>query len=125
MKINGKNIFIGDLCICTKYSTEIIEEFEDGTYMTRNKFEGKPIKENIVYIKDKHGYFLELQETETLGALAVAMYGAAQRWTSKPLKCEDIYVGNLKHYFSQNELDKEFSLNQLHEIVQKNNDLNI
>ena len=121
MKILGKNVFIGNLCLCTKYTTEIIEEFEDGTYMTRTKFSGKPIKENLVLIQDKHGYFLDIHETESLGTLAVSMYGAATRWTNRPLKCEDIYIDNLENYFSLEDQENEFTIKELLQIVKNDN----
>lgn len=93
--------------------------------MTRNKFSGKPIKENLVLIKDKHGYFLDIYETETLGSLAASMYGAAQRWTGRPLKCEDIYIDNLENYFSLDEQEKEFTIRKLLQIVKNDQHYNI
>lgn len=104
MKIYGKQVFIGSKKLCTEYTSKIIGGFSD-CYIGNFEFKGKDIEKDIIFIKDKNGYLIDIKDIEGTGFLALNCYGAVTRYKTEPHRAGDYYIGDLKPYMS--ELDQE------------------
>lgn len=90
MKILGKDVYLGKKCICSEFTYEI-EDFE--TLSTHEKsHKGIVIEDNVLFIQDKTGNFVDINDIGFIGSLALKVYGAAQRWSKSPTRAGSKYV---------------------------------
>lgn len=122
MKILGKNVYIGNLLICTEYTSRIIGGFED-CHVGEKSHVGEILEKNVLFIQDKNGLFVKVQDTEGLGSIALKVFGAAPRYKTSPHDAGDQYI-EIKHYFEQIDYKTKYDLKELLEIS-KRPDLNI
>lgn len=115
MKILGKNVYIGKKCICTEFTREV-DDLE--TLHTHEKsHNGIIIEENVLFIEDKHGLFVDINDISSLGGFALKVYGAAPRWPKNPTKAGSKYI-DIKPYFSENNKEQQFDLKYLISLSQ-------
>lgn len=114
MRILGKNVYIGNKCLCIEYTSRITGNYGD-TKVGKKSHKSNIIEKNVLFIKDKEGYFVDIRDTEGLGAIAIKMFGAAPRWKTSPHDAGDEYV-EVKPYFPLCDQDIKFDLKELLEM---------
>ncbi len=108
MKVLEKNVFLGTKKICVEYTSKL-----NGP----SNFKGELLEQNIIFIKDKHGYYIDVRDTEGLTFLALTMYGAAKRWKTSPNTIGDEYIDDIKPYFNNLNESKEVDIKTLINIA--------
>ena len=111
MKIYGKQVFVGSKKICVDYSHKIIEDISEPIETV--EYFGKDVEKDLIFIKDKSGYFIDINDIYGSGFLAMHCYGAVKRYKNFPKYAGDEYVANLKPYFSENLWQEKFDLKDL------------
>ena len=111
MKILGKNVYIGNICICTEYTSQIISDLDE-IYIGEKSHEGKILEKDVLFIKDAHGLYVDARDTEGIGSLAIRAYGAAKRFKRAPHNAGDCYI-DVKHYYSKAQFQDQFNLKDL------------
>lgn len=111
MKILGKNVYIGNICICTEYTSQLIGDFRD-IHVGEKSHKGQILEENILFIKDANGLYVDARDTEGIGSLAIKMYGGARRYKRTPHEAGDQYI-TVKHYFNEAQSSVEYPLKEL------------
>lgn len=114
MKILGKNVYIGNKCLCTEYTSKIYHSHED-TYIGEKSHERDIIAKNILFVKDKDGYYVDIHDTEGIGSIAIKVFGAAPRWRTSPHDAGDEFV-EVKPYFDETYFEMKFDLKELIEM---------
>lgn len=104
MKVLKKNIFIGTKKICVEYTSKL-----NGP----SNFKSELLERNIIFVKDKQGYYVDIRDTEGMTFLALTMYGAAKRLKTIPKKVGDEYIDDIKPYYSERDQDKEADMKTL------------
>lgn len=104
MKVLGKNVVIATKKICVEYTSRISGEFNDCLVGSKD-YLGENIKKDVIFVKDKKGYYVELEELKSFPTLSLICYGAARRWKTSPNRAGDEYIDNIKPYFAK--LDQE------------------
>ncbi len=104
MKILGKNVVVATKKICMEYTSKIHGGFND-CILGANEYKGDDLEKDIIYIKDKKGYYVELEDLKSFPTLSLICYGAAPRWKTSPNRAGDEYIDNIKPYFAK--LDQE------------------
>lgn len=115
MKILGKDVYIGNLCICTEYTSHIIGDFKD-IHIGEKSHKGKVLEKDILFIKDKNGMYVDARDTAGIGSLAIKVYGAATRYTRTPHEAGDQYIA-VSHYFNESQFDDQFDIKELLNIA--------
>lgn len=110
MKVYGKNIYSGNLKLCTTYThTSSIEPmYEKSTYS------GKVLAKDILFIQDHDGNFIDVRDLEGFGSVAYSVFDSATRYTVEPTKAGEAYVCNITKLFDSN---KDFEKYTLKEII--------
>ena len=121
MKILGKDVFIGNKCVCTEFTSKILGDLNDKR-VGEKSHEGKIVERDIMFVKDKSGYYVDIRDTEGLGAFALKFFGAAPRWITNPYKAGDEYI-EIKPYFSKSAQEDKFTLEELLEIANISKDV--
>ena len=112
MKIYGKQVFIGTKKICVEYTSKYIVGLSD-SFVGGYEYKGSAIEEDVIFIKDKNGYFIDIKDIDGSGFLALNLYGAAIRYKSKPNQAGDHYIDDLKPYMPTLDHDQLFDLKEL------------
>ena len=124
MKIYGKQVYVGTKKICTEYTSKLIGGTED-LHIGTNDYKGTPIEENLIFIQDKHGYFVDINSIDGNGFLALNIYGAVQRYTQSPHRAGDVYVDNLKKYLPIYDHETLYDVKELVERLKNNKGITI
>lgn len=98
MKILGKNVIVGTKKLCTEYISKLNTDFND-CYVGSNEYKGNDLEKNVVFIRDKKGYLIEVNDFGSFPTLSLICYGAATRWKTYPKNAGDYYVDDIKPYF--------------------------
>ncbi|MBR4998501.1 MAG: hypothetical protein IKY10_01355 [Clostridia bacterium] len=114
MKILGKNIYIGKKYLCSEFTYEIDDINTLSTHEKCHK--GIVIGDNALFVKDKSGYFVDIEDIGFIGSLALKVYGAAPRWSKHPDRAGCKYV-EVQHYFNGCDLETPFDLKDLISIA--------
>ena len=117
MKILGKNVIVATNKICIEYTSKIADEI-NGSIVSSFDYKGKTLKQNIIYIKDKNGYYVALEDLKSFPTLSLICYGAAQRWKSSPHHVGDVYIDDIKPYFSKLNQETLYDLKTLVKILE-------
>ncbi len=116
MKILGRNVVIGTKKICIEYTSKIQDGYED--YLVgKNEYKGKKLEENVLFVRDKKGYLIELKDLETFPTLSLICFGATTRWNTAPRNAGDYYVDEIEPYFTKSNQESLFELNTLIKII--------
>lgn len=118
MKISGKDVYIGNILVCTEYTSKVIGKWPD-SQIGEKSHEGDIIEQNILFIKDKNNFFVKVTDTQGFGSIALKIYGAAQRYTTTPHNAGHLYV-EVKPYFHKND-NQKYYLKDLVEIAKNIN----
>lgn len=120
MKILGKNVFIGNLRICTELISKAVLD-DNNKYTGDNKVEykSKIVAENVVYLLDHLGSYVDIRDTEGMERLAMMVYGAAPRFHTAPTKPGEEFVADLKPYFDEKDFEKPFKIHDILEEVKQ------
>lgn len=124
MKIYGKQVFIGTKKLCTEYTSKIIGGSSDchiGSY----EYKGTPLESNVIFIQDKYGYYVDINDIDGGGFLALHCYGAALRYKNHPNDAADIYVDELKPYLPTYDQEKLFEVKNLIYSLKNNKGITI
>ena len=100
MKIYGKQVFVGTKKLCVEYTSKVVGSFDD-CYVGSNEYKGEDIEKNVIFFRDKNGYFIDINDIDGSGFLALNFYGAVPRYRKTPNKTTDIYVDDLKTYLPE------------------------
>ena len=115
MKIYGKQVFVGSKKICVDYSYKIIGDISEPIETV--EFFGKEIEKDIIFLQDKSGYFIDINDIYGSGFLAMHCYGAVKRFKKFPKHTGDEYIADLKPYFTENLWQEKFDLKDLIESI--------
>ena len=121
MKILGENVVIGTKKICVEYTTKIQGSLTD-SFVGSCEYKGNNLEENVVFIRDKNGYLVEVSELGTFPTLSLICFGAATRWKTFPRNAGDFYVDDVKPYFSKSNQETLYDLNILIKILKNSNE---
>lgn len=116
MKILGKNVYIGNICICTEFTSQIMGDLKD-IQIGEKSHKCKVLDENVLFVKDANGLYVDVRETEKIGGFAIRVFGAATRYKQTPLKAGDYYI-DAKHYFNDTQSNELYDLKELLHIAQ-------
>lgn len=117
MKIYGKQVFVGTKKLCTEYTSKIIGGFSD-CYVGSKEYKGEPLETNVIFIQDKNGYYVDLEDAKSFPTLSLICFGAAHRWKNSPNRAGDEYIDNIKPYFdSKVNQEKLFDVKTLLKIL--------
>ena len=98
MKILGKNIVIATKKMCIEYTSKIHGAFSDCVFAS-NDYKGCVLEKDVIFVQDKNGHYIELEDLKSFPTLSLICYGAAPRWKASPNKAGDKYIDNIKPYF--------------------------
>ncbi len=98
MKILGKNVVVGTKKICVEYTSKIHGGFGD-CFFESDEFKGENLEKNVIFIREKNGYLIEIGELDSFPTLSLICFGAARRWKTSPRNAGDFYVDEIKPYF--------------------------
>ena len=117
MKISGKNVVIATKKLCIKYTSKIHGGFGDCVFGS-NDYKCSVLEKDIIFVKDKNGYYVELEDLKSLPNLTLICYGAAPRWKTSPRMAGDKYIDDIKPYFdSKVNQEKLFDVKTLFKIL--------
>lgn len=117
MKILGRDVVFGTKKICKEYTTKANGTFDD-CIVSCKEYKGDNIERNVIFIRDKKGYYIELKDLETFPTLSLICYGAAPRWKTSPNSAGDCYVADIKPYFSAYDQEKLYEIKTLIKSLQ-------
>lgn len=112
MKILGKDVVVATKKICMEYTSKINGGFED-CLVGSNEYKGDEFERDVIFVKDKKGYYIELEDLKSFPTLSLICFGAARRWKSSPNKAGDEYIDDIKPYFAEYDQETLFDLKQL------------
>ena len=112
MKVFGKNVVVGTKKICTEFTSKINGCLDD-CQVSSVEYKGEDLENNILFIRDKLGYLVELRELGSFPTLSLICYGGTTRWKTSPKTAGDFYISDITPYFSSYDQDTLFDLKQL------------
>ena len=112
MKVLGKDVVVGTKKICMEYISRIQGGFGD-SFVGGTDYKGGDLEKNVVFIRDKKGYLVELNELGSHPSFSLIFYGAATRWRTSPRNAGDYYIDDIRPYFDENNQDTLFDLKYL------------
>ena len=124
MKILGKNVVIGTKKLCTEYTSKIHGGFVD-CLIGSNEYNGEDLEKNVIFIRDKKGYYVEIKDLNPFPTLSLICYGAAQRWKTSPNRAGDEYIDNIKPYFTKSNQETLYDLKTLIKIIENDKSYNL
>ena len=98
MKILGKNVVIATKKMCMEYTSKAQCNF-DNSVIEYNVYKGKNLEKNVIFVKDKNWYYVELEDLKSFPTLSLICFGAAPRWRTSPNKAGDEYIDDIKPCF--------------------------
>ncbi len=120
MKVLGKNVVIGTKKICVKFTSAIQGGFDD-SIVEIEEYVGANIETNVIFIRDKKGYLIELKDLGSFPTLSLICFGAATRWKTTPLNAGDYYIDDIKPYFDENSQETLFDIKSLMLLIKNLN----
>ncbi len=120
MKIYGKQVLIGSKKICMEYTTKIIGGFDD-CQIGHYDYKDTTLEKDIIFIKDKQGYLIDIRDIDGSGFLALNIFGSVSRYKTEPHHAGDLFVSNLKPYMSEIDQETVFDLKTLLQSLKKEN----
>ena len=124
MKVYGKQVFVGSKKLCIEYTSKIIGGFSD-CYVGSSEFKGEEIENNVIFIQDKHGYFVDINDISGSGFISLNVYGAVPRFTKSPNKAGDMFVDDLKNYLPLNDHETLYEVKDLIHTLKNNKGITI
>ncbi len=112
MKILGKDVVVGTKKICMEYISRIQGGFSD-SFVGYTDYKGDDLEKDVLFIRDKKGYFVELKELGSHPTFSLICFGAATRWKTSPRHAGDYYIDDIKPYFEKYDQNTLFDLKQL------------
>ena len=101
MKIYGNQVLIGTKKICVEYISKIMGKSEN-CHVGYHEYKGDDLEKDIVFIKDKKGYLIDIRDIDGRGFLELNFYGACPRYRTQPKHAGDEYIDEIKPYFDSN-----------------------
>ena len=99
MKILGKNVVVATKKMCMEYTSKIHGGFED-CLVGSNDYKSEDLEKDVIFVKDKKGYYVELEDLKSFPTLSLICFGSARRWKTSPNRAGDEYIDNIKPYFA-------------------------
>jgi len=124
MKIYGKQVFIGTKKICVECISKLVAGTED-MHVGSKEYKGAIKENNVIFIQDKYGYFVDINDIKGSGFLELKIYGAVARYTQSPHRIGDVYVDNLKNYLPKHEHETLYDVKELVERLKNNKGITI
>ena len=112
MKILGKNVVIATKKMCMEYTSKIHGGFEDCLFGS-NEYKGDVLERDVLFVKDKKGYYIELEDLKSFPTLSLICFGAATRWKTSPNKAGDEYIDDIKPYFAKYDQETFYDIKTL------------
>ena len=109
MKIFGRQVVVGTKKLCVEYTSKIVGEFED-CHVGYHDYKGEEIEKDIVFIKDKKGYLVDVRDIDGSGFLELTFHGACPRFRTQPRHAGDEYIDNIKPYLPTYDQDTIYDL---------------
>ena len=117
MKIFGKQVVIGTKKICVEYTSKIVGGFED-CHVGYHDYKGENLEKDIIFVKDKKGYLVDIRDIEGNGLFELNFYGACPRYRTQPKHAGDEYIDQIRPYFESNvNQEKLFDVKTLLKII--------
>ena len=112
MKIFGKQVVIGTKKLCIEYTSKIMGAFED-CHVGYHDYKGDVLEKDIIFLKDKKGYLVDIRDIDGSGFLELTFYGACPRYKTQPKHAGDEYIDNIKPYLPSYDQDTIYDLKQI------------
>ena len=112
MKILGKNVVVATKKICMEYTSKISGGFSD-CLIGSCDYKGSDLEKNVIFVQDKKGYYVELEDLKSFPNLSLICYGAARRWKTLPNRAGDEYIDDIKPYFAKYDQETLYDIKTL------------